>query len=61
MTGESEPLLGRTLLTSFRSDEAYARAQSGQGDADGYQVIETGANGVTTVAQASDRNASVQQ
>ncbi|CAK7211535.1 Putative ATPase [Sporothrix curviconia] len=30
-----------------RSDEAYAQAASGQGDADAFKVIETGVNGIT--------------
>ena len=29
-----------------RSDEAYARAASGEGDADGYRVVETGADSI---------------
>ncbi|KAK3940310.1 hypothetical protein QBC46DRAFT_385829 [Diplogelasinospora grovesii] len=35
-----------------RSDEAYARAAEGEGNADGYKVIETGANGITTTGKA---------
>ncbi|KAK3318178.1 SNF2 family N-terminal domain-containing protein [Apodospora peruviana] len=30
-----------------RSDEAYVRAAVGEGNADGYQVVETGVNGIT--------------
>lgn len=35
-----------------RSDEAYERAATGEGNADGYKVVETGANGITERAKA---------
>lgn len=31
----------------YRSEAAYARAAKGAGNADGYRVVETGANGLT--------------
>ncbi|KXX75847.1 Lymphoid-specific helicase [Madurella mycetomatis] len=34
-----------------RSDEAYERAAVGEGNADGYKVIETGANGITAAGK----------
>lgn len=34
--------------TSFRSDAAYDRAAAGAGNADGFKVVETGANGLVT-------------
>ena len=33
--------------TVCRSEAAYARAAQGAGNADGYRVVETGANGLT--------------
>lgn len=35
-----------TLTSRPRSDAAYARAAKGAGNADGYRVVETGANGL---------------
>jgi len=36
-----------------RSEEAYARAARGQGDAEGFRVIETGTNGISAPRGAS--------
>jgi ATP-dependent DNA helicase len=35
------------ILLLYRSDEAYNRAAKGEGNAAGFEVVETGANGVT--------------
>lgn len=55
MTGmlESLPVLSQLLLAwntnaLFRSDAAYARAAAGAGNAAGFKVVETGANGLVT-------------
>ncbi|EFX05213.1 snf2 family helicase ATPase [Grosmannia clavigera kw1407] len=46
--GDREVLSDRDLdVLCDRSDEAYAQAASGQGDADAFRVIETGADGIT--------------
>lgn len=41
-------------LTNFtyRSDEAYERAATGDGNADGYKVVETGADGIIQKGKA---------
>ena len=36
------------ILTDARTDDAYTRAEAGEGDADGYQVVETGVDGIKT-------------
>lgn len=47
-SGDKEVLSERDLeVLCDRSDEAYAEAAVGEGNADGYKVIETGANGIT--------------
>ena len=44
----SSPRLGpSTNVPSCRSDEAYERAARGAGNADGFQVVETAADGIT--------------
>lgn len=48
-SGDKEILSNKDLdVLCDRSDEAYERAAIGDGNADGYKVIETGANGITT-------------
>lgn len=37
------------LIEFFRSDAAYDRAAAGAGNADGFTVVETGANGLATM------------
>jgi ATP-dependent DNA helicase len=52
-SGDKEVLSDQDLqVLCDRSDEAYERAAVGEGNADGYKVIETGANGITTAGQA---------
>jgi ATP-dependent DNA helicase len=52
-SGEKEVLSdGDLSVLCDRSDEAYERAAEGQGNADGYTVIETGANGITAAGKA---------
>ncbi|KAL2020451.1 hypothetical protein VTK56DRAFT_8417 [Thermocarpiscus australiensis] len=47
-SGDKEVLSDADLdVLCDRSDEAYERAAVGEGNADGYKVIETGANGIT--------------
>ncbi|KAK0744051.1 SNF2 family N-terminal domain-containing protein [Schizothecium vesticola] len=51
-SGDKEILSGRDLeILCDRSDDAYAQAASGDGNADGYQVIETGTDGITTAGK----------
>lgn len=49
VSGDNEVVLSDHDLDVLcdRSDEAYAQAASGQGDADAFKVIETGVNGIT--------------
>jgi ATP-dependent DNA helicase len=42
-------------VNSYRSDDAYARAAVGEGNADGYKVIETGANGIIAAGKAGKK------
>ncbi|KAK4235583.1 SNF2 family N-terminal domain-containing protein [Achaetomium macrosporum] len=52
-SGDREVLSDKDLdVLCDRSDEAYERAAVGEGNADGYKVIETGANGITTAGKA---------
>ena len=52
-SGDKEFLTDEDLKTLCdRSDEAYARAATGEGNADAYKVIETGANGIVAAGQA---------
>ncbi|KAH6856250.1 SNF2 family N-terminal domain-containing protein [Chaetomium sp. MPI-CAGE-AT-0009] len=52
-SGDKEVLSDGDLdVLCDRSDEAYARAAVGEGNADGYTVIETGANGIKTAGTA---------
>ncbi|KAK3306732.1 SNF2 family N-terminal domain-containing protein [Chaetomium strumarium] len=52
-SGNQEVLSDQDLhVLCDRSDEAYERAAVGEGNADGYKVIETGANGITTAGKA---------
>ncbi|KAK4150158.1 SNF2 family N-terminal domain-containing protein [Chaetomidium leptoderma] len=52
-SGDKEVLSDEDLsVLCDRSDEAYERAAVGEGNADGYQVIETGANGITAAGKA---------
>lgn len=51
-SGDKEILSERDLeILCDRSDDAYAQAASGDGNADGYQVIETGTDGITTAGK----------
>ncbi|OLN95810.1 putative ATP-dependent helicase IRC5 [Colletotrichum chlorophyti] len=51
-SGDHEILNDKDLeVLCDRSDDAYARAAEGTGNADGYQVIETGADGITLAGQ----------
>lgn len=53
LSGEQEVLSDRDVSVLLdRSDEAYERAAEGEGNADGYTVIETGANGIKTAGKA---------
>ena len=46
-SGGDDVLSGADLeILCDRSDEAYAKAASGEGDADGYRVVETGADSI---------------
>ncbi|CAK7265050.1 Putative ATPase [Sporothrix epigloea] len=49
VSGDNKEILSERDLDVLcdRSDQAYAQAASGQGDADGFKIIETGANGIT--------------
>ncbi|CAK7213135.1 Putative ATPase [Sporothrix bragantina] len=49
LSGDNKEILSDHDLDVLcdRSDEAYAQAASGQGDADAFKVIETGVNGIT--------------
>lgn len=38
----------RNTNSLLRSDAAYDRAETGAGNADGFKVVETGANGLVT-------------
>lgn len=52
-SGDKEVLSDGDLdVLCDRSDEAYTRAAVGEGNADGYTVIETGANGIKTAGKA---------
>lgn len=52
-SGDKEILSDRDLaVLCDRSDEAYERAATGEGNADGYKVVETGADGITEKAKA---------
>lgn len=52
-SGDKEILSDYDLsILCDRSDKAYAKAATGEGNADGYTVIETGANGITTAGRA---------
>ena len=53
VSGDREVLSDADLeVLCDRSDEAYERAAEGEGNADGYQVIETGANGIVAAGGA---------
>lgn len=41
-------VFGLSANATFRSDAAYDRAAAGAGNADGFKVVETGANGLVT-------------
>jgi hypothetical protein len=41
------------LMSYYRSDDAYNRAAMGDGNADGYTVVETGVNGITATKSAN--------
>ncbi|KAG7287535.1 hypothetical protein NEMBOFW57_007047 [Staphylotrichum longicolle] len=52
-SGDKEVLSDHDLsVLCDRSDEAYERAAEGEGDADGYKVIETGTDGITAKGKA---------
>jgi ATP-dependent DNA helicase len=52
-SGHREILSDRDLdVLCDRSDEAYAQAATGEGNADGYTVVETDANGITATGGA---------
>ncbi|SPQ20235.1 acd4b656-6f9d-4f37-b842-105e9d3cb291 [Thermothielavioides terrestris] len=52
-SGDKEVLSDEDLrVLCDRSDEAYERAAVGEGDADGYKVIETGASGIKVPGKA---------
>ncbi|KAK4125644.1 helicase-like protein [Parathielavia appendiculata] len=52
-SGDKEVLSDEDLnVLCDRSDEAYEKAAVGEGNADGYKVIETGANGITAAGKA---------
>ena len=53
VSGDKEVLSDADLgVLCDRSDEAYEKAAEGEGNADGYQVIETGANGIVAAGGA---------
>ncbi|KAL2132648.1 hypothetical protein VTI74DRAFT_3553 [Chaetomium olivicolor] len=53
-SGDKEVLSDEDIkVLCDRSDDAYERAAVGEGNADGYKVIETGANGITHAGQAA--------
>ncbi|KAK0641315.1 SNF2 family N-terminal domain-containing protein [Cercophora newfieldiana] len=55
-SGDKEILSDHDLdVLCDRSDKAYATAATGQGNADGYTVIETGANGITTTGKRGSK------
>lgn len=50
VSGDKDILSDKDLdVLCDRSDPAYSRAAKGAGDADGYRIVTTGANGVTTI------------
>ncbi|KAK3897098.1 SNF2 family N-terminal domain-containing protein [Staphylotrichum tortipilum] len=52
-SGDKEVLSdGDLSVLCDRSDEAYVKAAEGEGNANGYKVIETGANGITAAGKA---------
>ncbi|EAQ87723.1 hypothetical protein CHGG_04342 [Chaetomium globosum CBS 148.51] len=52
-SGDKEVLSDKDLdVLCDRSEEAYTRAAEGEGNADGYTVIETGANGIKAAGKA---------
>ncbi|KAK4096541.1 helicase-like protein [Parathielavia hyrcaniae] len=52
LSGDKDVLSDEDLnVLCDRTDEAYERAAVGEGNADGYKVIETGANGITAAGE----------